>query len=190
MIDALLATLERDADAAVARVLQDARAAADAIMAESERRIAARRAQTLGRRETTARAQLERALAGARQKARETVLNARAALLERVFAVLRVTLPAVAASPAYLAGLPGELARIAACIGEQAATIHCAGALAPALRRLITSNGHVRIRVDTSISAGFRTVTEDGTLEVDATLASRLERLRPRLALDALAALS
>ena len=69
-------------------------------------------------------------------------------------------------------------------------TVRCNPTLAATLRHVIRTNGRWPIRSDSHIAAGFRLTTADGTLEIDATLETRLERLRPRLALEALAALS
>ena len=189
MIDALLARLERDAEAEIARVLADGRAQAAAVTAQAEERIAQRRQATLVRRETEGRVGMERALAGARHTARERVLQARETLLERCFAQLRAALPSLAATAAYRAALAGDVARTLAFAGDRKAIVRCAPALTTALRRLVKTNGRLSIKPDARIAAGFRVATADGGLEVDATLEGRALRLRPRLALEALAAL-
>ena len=190
MIDALLATLEREAETEISRVLDDARARAAELIAAAEQRIALRREQTLEQRTATARAEHERALATTRAAARAQVLAAREALLDRVFDRVRAELPAVARSAAYRAGLARELKRLKAFAGDRSVTVRCSPALVPTLRNAVKSNGRLAIRPDVRISAGFRMTTADGTLEIDATLENRLERLRPQLALEALAALS
>jgi V/A-type H+-transporting ATPase subunit E len=190
MIDALLATLEREADAEIARVKQEAEARAAALTAAAEQRMTARRNATLSRHETAARAEHERALATARVAARAKVLAARAELLERVFERLRQELPKLTVSPAYRAGLPSQIGRLKVFAGDDPVTLQCNPTLAAALRRVVKTNGRLRIHPDRRIAAGFRLITADGVLEVDATLESRLERLRPRLALETLAALS
>jgi vacuolar-type H+-ATPase subunit E/Vma4 len=190
MIDALLATLERDAQAEITRVMEDGRARAAAIIAASEQRVAARRALTLEQRTATARAEHERALAVTRAAARAQVLAARGALLDRLFARVRAELPAVDASAAYRASLAPQLEQLRAFAGERSVTVHCNPALAATLRKIIRTNGRLPIRPDSNIAAGFRLTTADGKLEVDATLDDRLERLRPQFALEALAALS
>lgn len=189
MIDALLATLEREAGAEVTRVMEEARAHAADLTAAAEQRMAERRAATLGKRETEARAQHERALAGLRLAARARVLQARAALLDLLFAALRAALPELSRSAAYRQDLAKEVQRLRAFAGDQAVTIRCTPALTTALQRLIKTNGHVRIRAEPRIAAGFRVTTADGALEVDGSLESRLARLRPQLALEAIAAL-
>ena len=190
MIDALLATLEREAETEISRVLDDARARAAEIVAAAEQRIALRRKQTLEQRTATAQAEHERALAAARGAARAQVLAARAALLDGLFARVRAELPAVAASAAYRAGLARQLEHLSVFAGDRSITVRCSPALTATLRHVIKTNGRWPIRADSHIAAGFRLTTADGTLEIDATLENRLERLRPQLALEALAALS
>lgn len=189
MIDALLARLERDTSGEAARILEDGRARAAAITAASDARIAERRAATVRRRETTARGQHERALAGYRRAARARVLEARTALLDRLFEQVRASLPDLAASSEYRAGLATRLERLRLYTRDQAVTIQCAPSLAGELRRLVKTNGHLRIASDPHIGAGFRLLSDDGRVEIDARLECQLERLRPRLALEALAAL-
>ena len=189
MIESLLARLERDADTEAARILEEGRARAAAITAASDARIAERRAATVQRREAAARAQHERALAHSRRAARARVLEARTALLDRLFEQVRAGLPAVAASSAYRAGLGARLDQLKAYTGGQSVTIQCMPSLAGALRRLVKTNGHLRIEPERQIAAGFRVLSVDGRMEIDARLESRLERLRPRLALEALAEL-
>ena len=190
MIDALLATLEREAETEISRVRDDARARAAELIAAAEQRIALRREQTLAQRTAAARAEHERALAATRAAARAQVLAARAALLDRLFARLRADLPAVAATAAYRAGLARQLEQLRSFAGDRPITVRCNPALAATLRHVIRTNGRWPIRPDSHIAAGFRLTTADGTLEIDATLEDRLERLRPQLALEALAALS
>lgn len=190
MIAPLLARLERDADAEVARILNDGRVRAAAITAASDARIAERRATTLQHRETSVHAQHERALARSRRAARARVLEARTALLERLFEQVRAGLPAVAESSTYRATLGTRLERLRVYTGGAPVTIQCAPSLAGALRRLVKTNGHLRIEPDRHVAAGFRVLSMDGRMEIDARLESRLERLRPRLALEALAGLS
>lgn len=189
MIDGLLATLERNAQAEIARIEAEGRARAAAIADAAERRMQGRRKGTLGVREAAGRAALERALAAARHGARQRVLEARAALLERVFAAIRGSLRDVAAGPAYQTRVAHELDRARAFTAERSTVIRCAPQLAARLRQLVRTNGSISVEPDGEISGGFRLVTQDGVLEVDATLEGRLDRARPRIAMAALAAL-
>jgi vacuolar-type H+-ATPase subunit E/Vma4 len=189
VIDALLASLEREAEAQIERLGLDARARAAALTAQAADRSKQKREATLGQREEKGRAALERTLAGARHAARGRVLEARGALLERLFGELRAALPAIIGTAAYRAALPAAFAHTLTYAGDQAVIVHCAPTLTPLLRRVIKSSGRLSIRADPNLATGFRIVTTDGVLEVDGTLEGRAERLRPRLALEALAAL-
>jgi vacuolar-type H+-ATPase subunit E/Vma4 len=189
MIDGLLATLERNALAEIARIEADGRARAQAITDAAERRMRERRDAALGARRAEGRAVLERALAAARRVARERVLEARAALLDRVFAAIRALLPEVATTAEYQACLANELEQARAFTAERSAVVRCAPALAEQLRQVVRTNGRLKIEPDGGISAGFRVATQDGALEVDATLEGRLRRAQPRIAIEALAAL-
>jgi len=189
-MDALLQTLERGAEAEIVRVLDEARARASELTRAADERIATRRGATLERRETEVRKDHERVLAGARHTARARVLEARAALLDRLFDLIRAVLPELAKSAAYRRHLASQLQRLSAFAGDQPVTLRCMPALSTTLRGLIKTNGHVRVRGDARIAAGFFVTTADGALDVDGSLESRLERLRPQLSLEALAALS
>ncbi len=189
MIDALLAGLERAAEAEIARVAAEGGAQAAALTAQAEQRTALRRQTTLGRRESEGRAAIARALAEARHLARERTLLARARLLDRFFTALRAALPGLADTPAYRVALAQDVARTLAFAGEREAVVHCAPALTTYLRRLVKANRRLSIKADPHIAAGFRVATADGGLEVDGTLEGLALRLRPRLALEALTAL-
>jgi vacuolar-type H+-ATPase subunit E/Vma4 len=190
MIDALLATLERQATGEIARITEEARARADQLSAAGEQRLAERRAETLARTEAGARAQHGRALSAARAAARERVLAARTALIDRVFAMLTAELPALAGSGAYQAQLPQRVENLLRFAGEGRVTLECSPALTTTLQRIVTTNGRLRIQPDAGIQAGFRLRAEDGSVEIDGSLETEVERLRPRLALEALAALA
>ena len=189
MIDALLATLERNAEVEIARVLEEGRAAAAAVTEAAAQRLAERRQQALGAREAEGRAALARTLAAARRAARERVLTARHELLERLFAALRKCLPQVTAAPEYRAALGTGVRRTLTFAGGQPVVIRCAPRLVPSLRQAIRSNGKLRVEADPGIAAGYRVATTGGGLEIDATLEGWMERSRDRLAQAGLAAL-
>jgi vacuolar-type H+-ATPase subunit E/Vma4 len=173
----------------VERLRADGHSRAAAVASQAADRLARQREETLGRREEEGRAALERALVDARRAARGRVLVARATLLGKLLGALRASLPAIIDTAAYRAALPPVFARTVTFAGDQAAIVHCAPALAPLLRSLIKSHEGLTVRPDPALADGFRIVTTDGVLEVDGTLGGRAERLRPRLALEGLAAL-
>ena len=86
----------------------------------------------------------------------------------------------------YLASLPGRLAEALAFLDERGARARCRPALAPTVRAALAGRGVVVEEV-TGMAAGFVLVAGDGAVEVDDTLARRLERLRLRLQVELLA---
>jgi vacuolar-type H+-ATPase subunit E/Vma4 len=126
----------------------------------------------------------------ARRNARRAILEARARLLDRVFAAARGALPAAASGAAYRTSLAAALAAAITALGDAPAVVHAPAALIGDLERLRPSGGAVTVVADAETGSGFRVVAADGALEVDDTLESRLERLRPELARRVLARLA
>jgi vacuolar-type H+-ATPase subunit E/Vma4 len=180
----LLAALERDAAAQADALLAGARATAAAIARDADERLARRRSDVLGAREAELRAAAEAGLGEARRAARRGVLEARQRLLERVFAAARALFPRALADDAYRAALPEHLAQALSAVGEEAAVIRCADALVPAVRAALARKKHLAVQGDAAAPPGVTVVTADGAITVDNTLDGRLERLRPRLALE------
>ena len=190
MIDALLTKLEREAETEVTRILDDARARAAAITAAADAQIADQRRAVEREDQETGSARVESAVAGARHEARGRVLAARAQLLDRVFAELDAELARLSTGQTYERALTRDVQRALGFIGAGAQMVlHCAPALARRLRRAIHENGRLRVSGDDPAVAGFRLETADQRLQVDGTLAGLVDRERPRLALEALAAL-
>jgi vacuolar-type H+-ATPase subunit E/Vma4 len=185
-LDHLLAALERDAATEVERITAAAQADTETIRAEADRRLGARRADALGAREAEARAAAAASLGEVRRRARAEVLAARQHALERVFAAAGRALPDAGRRAGYLAALPAELAAALACVGDSASVIRCAPSLAATIKPLVRDRAACRVEPDRAIGAGFIVATTDGVIEVDATLAGRLERLRDHLALEIL----
>jgi vacuolar-type H+-ATPase subunit E/Vma4 len=187
-LEHLLASLEREAVAQAESLVADARARAATATAAAEARVAGRRRELLDERERRQRATAETALVAARRAARGRALEARARLLERVFAVASARLPSVIGEDAFRAVLPARLAAARACLGGAPAVLRCAPSLATELRRRAKGDG-VAVEPDAAVATGFLVATRDGAVEVDETLQHALERRRPRLALDVVRAL-
>ena len=187
-LEHLLSALEREAGEQVHAILAAARAAAAAIAREAEERLGHQRSDVLGAREAELRGAAEAALDEARRAARAGVLEARARLLDRVFAAAREQLPAALASEAYRAALPGHVAEALRAMGDEPTVIRCPAALVPAVRAAVQRK-ETAVRSDPAAGSGVTAVATDGTIEVDNTLEGRLERLKPRLALEVLARL-
>lgn len=182
-LDHLLEALERDANAQIDQTLAGARAEADRLTAVATEAVELRRREATSRGKRDRQQEVDHAVTLARRDARRSILEARARLLERVFAAARAELPAAAAGPAYRAALPSALAGALAAVGGEQAVIRCPEALARDLERLRPSaSKSVQVAVDPASGSGFRVVSADGAIEVDDTLESRLDRLRLVLA--------
>jgi len=189
-LEHLLEALERDAMGQIDQLLAQARTEAEGVTAAATAALARRRGAAADARERTRLLEVEQAVTRARRAARRSVLEARERLLERVFTVARGELPAAAAGPAYRSGIPAALAGALAAIGGAEAVIRCPQTLAQDLERLRPpAPPSVQVVVDPAAGSGFRMATTDGAVEVDETLESRLDRLRPALARRVLAQL-
>jgi vacuolar-type H+-ATPase subunit E/Vma4 len=189
-LEHLLDALERDANAQIDQLLAQARAEADGVTAAATTALAQRRGAAADARERTRLLEVEQAVTRARRSARRSVLEARERLLERVFTAARSALPAAAASAGYRAGLPAALAGALAALGDVEAVIRCPESLARDLERLRPpATPPVRVVVDPAAGSGLRVASGDGAVEVDDTLETRLDRLRPDLARQVLAQL-
>ncbi|HXF96362.1 MAG TPA: V-type ATP synthase subunit E [Gemmatimonadales bacterium] len=190
-LEHLLAALEREAAEQAQALIAAAQAECARITAASEERAAEYRRRALAPREAELRAEAERALAAARREARRAELDARARLLDRIFAGARELFPVTIAGEAYRRALPGFLAEALACVGPGPARVRCHPALTEAIRHALgnAGRGEVTVEPDPAVGSGFVLTTADGRVTVDHTLESRLARARPRLALEALRAL-
>jgi vacuolar-type H+-ATPase subunit E/Vma4 len=188
-LDHLLAGLEREAAVQANALLAAARTEAARIAAEADARLARRRTVELGAEEAKLRGAAEAALGVARRSGRGDALEARARFLDRVFTAARALFPATLASDAYHAVLPDHLAEALRALGDEAATIHCPGKMASAVRAAIKGRQHLTVKGDPAARPGITVVTADGVIEVDNTLDGRLERLRQRLCIEVLARL-
>ena len=189
-LEHLLEALERDAKAQIEQLLAQARAEAEGVTAATTAALAQRQGAAAETRERTRLIEVEQAVTRARRAARRSVLEARERLLERVFANARSELPAAAAGAGYRAGLPAALAGALAAVGGEEAVIRCPEVLVRDLERLRPdATPRARVVVDPKAGSGFRVASVDGAVEVDDTLESRLDRLRPDLARRVLAQL-
>ena len=189
-LEHLLEALERDAKAQIEQLLAQARAEAEGVTAAMTAALAQRQGAAAAARERTRLHEVEQAVTRARRAARRSVLEARERLLERVFTAARSELPAAAAGSGYRAGLPAALAGALAAVGDEEVVIRCPEALVRDLERLRPSTTpRARVVVDPAAGSGFRLASADGAVEVDDTLETRLDRLRPELARRVLAQL-
>ncbi len=177
----LLTTLESEGRARAAALVAAARVEAERLTREATHRIGERRAARLAERERELGALGVVALDGARRDAARQLLHARTQLLDRVVARARQLLPEAAAArpPGALAA---DLAEALGCLDGRPVVVHCPPLLAAPIRDLV-AGAAVRVEPDAAGSA-LTFAAEDGSVEVDASLATRLEQLRPRLAIE------
>jgi vacuolar-type H+-ATPase subunit E/Vma4 len=188
-LEHLLTALERDAAAQAEALLAAARAEVANIVRDADARLARRRSDLLGSREAELRGAAAAALGEARRASRATVLEARERLLERVLAAARAMLPDALASAAYRAALPDHLTEGLRAIGDGPAVIRCPESLVPAVQAAVAARQNASVRADPTSGSGVIVATADGAVEADGTLEGRLERVRPRLALEVFARL-
>ena len=179
----LLDELTRRSEAEVAALRAAAGDEVAAVAAAATRRLAERRNTTLGAREQTLRDAAERTVAAAARDARRAVLEARARLLDRVFAAAAARLPVAGSSPAYLAGLSARLTEAIAYLGDQPGGLRCHPALVTAVRRFTGNRPDLTTTSDSVVGTGFLLESADGRLAIDGTLEGALARERADLAL-------
>jgi V/A-type H+-transporting ATPase subunit E len=180
-IDALLLHLEEDARREAARLRQEATERAEEIVARAEADAARKRALHLERVAGQRRSAGERQVAAARAEARERFLQARMAVLDRVFDAASASLGRM--EVARYTGSVAQLAQDAARYLERGPAVlqsppDAAEAAAAAVRDLPD------LRVEPAdVPAGVTGRSLDGRVVVDNTLAAILARRRADLAI-------
>jgi len=180
LLERLAADGEREALAVVAR----AREEAERITAESAARQASAVAEAKARHlaMTAEREAIERI--EVRAGARRSALGARQGLVDRVIAIAISGL-AKAATADWLAA---DVAGAMQYLPEGAARVRCAARDVKAVTKLVAARAGTSVAADDKIAAGVRVEMEDGSLVVDATAESRLERMRGAIAIELVAA--
>lgn len=177
----LVSRLESEAEARVSRMRADADAQVRALRAASEVDARREREAILASRAAERRARLDLELARARQHARHEEVDAERAMVDRVLARVGELLERVEDDPAYLAGLPErveELLRFA----PAAVVIRCRPSLARVAREVAARHPGATCEVVDAMPVGIQLLARDGSMEVDDTLPTRLERHRALLA--------
>ncbi len=184
----LAARLERDADARVGAIRARARADVEAVEVEAQRSTLQSRedARTSARRDR--RARLARELAAARLSAQEDELRAQHAVIERILARTRELFDGALGDGAYLAALPGQVEDALRYVADRPVLLRCHPSLLPVVQRGATSESCTCEGVP-GMPIGVTLSARDGSVDIDDTLAARLERLRARLSVALLARL-
>lgn len=183
-IEELIARLERDADARVAKIRERAKAEKDAIEAASAALSERLRAEALAARARERRVKFDQALAVARQRANAERLAAEYALLERILARTRELIAVVDVEPEYLAAVPLQLERALRFVEGRPIVVRCRPSIAPAARAALAMRSDATVEEAPDAPVGIRIALRDGSMEVDDTLLERLSRLRTRLAIE------
>jgi vacuolar-type H+-ATPase subunit E/Vma4 len=181
----LLETLAAEGEEEARLVVERARAEAARIAAESAARLGDElqkrkvyRAQELAASEGAARMEARK---GKREKGRGT----RERVVNRVIEVARGMLAGAATEEWTRAGV----ARVLEYMPDGKATVRCASRDLARVREAVASRANTTVVPDESISGGVIAEMADGSLMVDGTLESRLERMRTALAIEIVAAL-
>ena len=180
----LLRALEQDAEARIAELRAEATAAAERVRAEATERLDRRRSADLATLEARLRSETARVIEATRQQAARKVLTARAQALERIRGQARDLLLRTEPDPGLRAGIAREVSAALEYFGDSAAVVRCAPAWGSALAPIVARRAGSRLEATNGIGPGAAIRAADGSLEIDATLETRLERLWPRLVID------
>jgi vacuolar-type H+-ATPase subunit E/Vma4 len=182
----LISRLEQEARSQVQTIEQETEAQVRAIEAATEQAMADTTTRHLERERAEREAVRQRELALARREARARELEARHAQLARVFARARALVPEVASSAFYAEALPSHLDEALSFLEGARPRVKCPAALIAMLRPTVGRHEGVELVIDESVGPGIVAEAADGSVIVDNTLAARLGRLEPRLAIGLL----
>jgi vacuolar-type H+-ATPase subunit E/Vma4 len=187
-LEELLGRLERDAEARVAEIEAHVRGEIAAIETAAAQESSRASEEARASLRTQRRTRLEHEIAGAKLAARADRLRAEHALLERVLTRTAQLLELLPADESHLSELSKRLLDALPFVEGRAARVRCRPALASAMREVASTRADVTVEEVASMPAGFTVVANDGSVEVDDTLASRLRRMRPHLLIELQAA--
>jgi vacuolar-type H+-ATPase subunit E/Vma4 len=176
-LDNLLAVLLREAEAEAEAILVAARAEAEAIRARGTADLAERRRRLDQELEADRHTAVEFALAAARREARRDELLARERMIERVLAAARTRFPDALVRPEFRAALPAQIREGVECLAGRPGTLRYHPDLVQEVTCVVAEMKGIELIPDPAAGAGFRLASADGALEIDGTLADRLERL-------------
>jgi len=182
MTSELVAILEKEAAAEIDRVVTDARAQAQQLVAGAETDAAAIRAEAAQRAEADRTTALTRAQSAAQLKAASLVLQAKDRSIAEVFETAHAELARVARDRAANPRLLRSLIKEAAAELSGRLMIEANPADADAARAAARELGlDAEVKPSADVSGGVVLSTTDGRFTVQNTLASRLERVKPVL---------
>ena len=187
-LDVLLQVITEESDTEARQLVASARAEADAIRAAADARSTQRIAEVYAAREAELRQSLEAKRSRALTASRVQVLEARTRFIDQVLASAETQLPGVLERSASAEPLVGLCTEALGYFPAGGARVRLRAALA---RRLPANlSGSADVVVDDTVPEGVIVESPDGSVRVDNTLAARLHRQRPLLAIALLRALS
>jgi vacuolar-type H+-ATPase subunit E/Vma4 len=113
------------------------------------------------------------------------VLTARADAIAQVLQAAPRLAPQLAAHPGIAAFLEADVKAAIGYLPDGPFTVRCPPSLADAAQHAVAAAGEARglVRADPEAPFGLILSSEDGSVAVDATIARRIERAAPRLAI-------
>jgi vacuolar-type H+-ATPase subunit E/Vma4 len=180
----LLQTLEREATARADARLAEARADAERLTAAHVAELEARRERALASREQALQADGERGIVAARRDAERTRLLARHELLARVHDRVRGSLAQHTGTAQGRMAVVALVGRALTYLGDAPVRARAAPELVATVRTACASRSTVDVVSAPDAGTGARLAAADGSVEVDATLESVLDRLWPEVAMD------
>ena len=181
-VEELRASLEQEGRARAAELLREADAEAARIREAAAAAAARSRADQLGRHETDLRREAGARIAAARIEARRLVLESREEFLARIFERAADDLSRALDAPGARAWLVARALEALSHLPEGRARVAASSGVADALQ---TCEG-MRVESDPELPAGFRAISTDGAIVVDATVPTLIEQARATLPIDVL----
>ncbi|MEZ5316748.1 MAG: hypothetical protein R2752_05050 [Vicinamibacterales bacterium] len=180
LIDRLEQDAAREARAIAARADDEVRGVEAATTREVDEVVAAH----LARARVARAAAHQQALARARRGARAAELEARHALIARVLDRARALVPEAGASDDGRRALPAFFREARSFTAGLRVRVRCAPAAAAVLAPIVAADDGAELVADPEVGPGLVVEALDGSVTVDGTVAGRLERLAPDLAVS------
>lgn len=183
-INDLVRALDHDLQTRIATLEAEAEASAARLLAETGERLNRQRDAELAARESQLRSESARLIETTRREATRRVLDARAGVLDRIRGQARELLLRTPPDPNLQSAIAREVGSALEYVGDKGAVVRCAPAWESTLRSILAQHAGSRLETTEGIGPGATITASDDSLQVDATLESRFDRLWPRLAID------
>jgi vacuolar-type H+-ATPase subunit E/Vma4 len=182
-LDHLLAALERDATRAAEQRMQDAEAEATRLRSAARAKADALRASAVQLQEQRLRGEIEQVLLAERRRLRAETLRRRQTLLDHVLSTVEAKLPKAALDPANRSGLGRDLDRALIYVNGVPAVVRTSPDLVGWARRALEGRPEITVEADAALTTGVTVTAVDGSVVIDATLATRLRQGWPELSM-------